>query len=1142
MNFDFSVSSTAFRALLNMDVTKLTKLSEEEIRPILPSLVRMGLISVPDSTLNNSENRRIMLAFLLGVELVNSIVALLSVDFNGLEADAKREQLLRQKIGNSQAESILAQNIESGIALDYERGDSVRRLRLVLSELLFIQSKISEHKNDADFYIKQSDLFDYPVFVPEVSDAISLILAELPCLLSITDMVEILLHVKHGPDIICWTVANFPDCFNEVAISLISNCDKQEEDNGGVKVRTQALSALCEMYPPGAFLVRSKCVELCRMPALTISLTLDHGGSDASDLVAFVSGLLLGNDQFTRNWFAMFIRNRQKRNKESNNALQSLRTALLHHLEEIVELSKGGKLPKSHVVQASALLRLYCALRGIAGIKFQENEISLIVQLLTSQPTPSPEGVRFVSLGLCMLIACPSLISIQEHETKSIEWVRWLVKEEAYFESASGISASFGEMLLLMAIHFHSNQLSAICDLVCSTIGMKIPIRHNTMARMKVIFTQEIFTEQVVTSHAVKVPVTTNLNGNISGFLPIHCIHQLLKSRAFTKYKVSIKDWIYRQICSSVPPLHPCLPALVEVYVNSILFPVKRTYENTNQPISEDEIRIVFRSCTRTVSKGRSKTYIPESPDSNASLTSQLLLLYYVLLYEDVRLSNMPIINANTSNKNKIKKYSNEFLAELPIKYLLQQAQKHQQNFAGLFSPLLRLLATHFPHLSLVDDWLDDEDLKCIAETHTRTISEAMINDTLSVMATCPSHTSQLLMQLLSMLPTQIWSYAHTIIAHFRNILDPGVPRHVQELYKQVWLKLNTVLPRCLWVMTINALVHEKTMLPNINLNQENIILDPLQVLRCDTRVFRCAPILKVLLHVLQACLAASRSQLHQHIQENPLNSAGAANTINNGTYLTSEHERDDLKHALIAAQESVAVQILLEACQETYKDREVNGQFWALREVRSVICSFLHQIFIAEPNLVKLVHFQGYPCDLLPVSVPGIPSMHICLDFIPELLSQPSLDKQIFAVDLISYLSIQYALPKSMSVARLAVNTLSTLLTVLCSDSRVELFVATLPALARTCKAFPPLIEDVVSLLIQLGRICISEASLTSTYPVQCWSTNTNNSHNTADSDHERNLKRIQFGQYSNEYLCQQIQDVFEKIIAQAVLETKVY
>lgn len=27
----------------------------------------------------------------------------------------------------------------------------------------------------------------------------------------------------------------------------------------------------------------------------------------------------------------------------------------------------------------------------------------------------------------------------------------------------------------------------------------------------------------------------------------------------------------------------------------------------------------------------------------------------------------------------------------------------------GLFSPLLRLLATHFPHLSLVDDWIEEE-------------------------------------------------------------------------------------------------------------------------------------------------------------------------------------------------------------------------------------------------------------------------------------------------------------------------------------------------------------------------------------------------------------------------------------------------
>ena len=41
-------------------------------------------------------------------------------------------------------------------------------------------------------------------------------------------------------------------------------------------------------------------------------------------------------------------------------------------------------------------------------------------------------------------------------------------------------------------------------------------------------------------------------------------------------------------------------------------------------------------------------------------------------------------------------------------------------------------------------------------------------------------------------------------------------------------------------------------------------------------------------------------------------------------------------------------------------------------------------------------VPLQGYPSELLPVTVAGIPSMHICLDYIPELLSQPQMDKQV--------------------------------------------------------------------------------------------------------------------------------------------------
>ena len=49
----------------------------------------------------------------------------------------------------------------------------------------------------------------------------------------------------------------------------------------------------------------------------------------------------------------------------------------------------------------------------------------------------------------------------------------------------------------------------------------------------------------------------------------------------------------------------------------------------------------------------------------------------------------------------------------------------------------------------------------------------------------------------------------------------------------------------------------------------------------------------------------------------------------------------------------------------------------------------------------------------------------------------------------------------------------------VLSSDSRPEFFLPTLPALARVARAFPPLIDDVITLLVQLGKISTSHLSI---------------------------------------------------------------
>lgn len=680
-----------------------------------------------------------------------------------------------------------------------------------------------------------------------------------------------------------------------------------------------------------------------------------------------------------------------------------------------------------------------------------------------------------------------------------------------------------------MAIHFHSNQFANISELVCSTLGMKIVLRQNNTSRMKIIFTQEIFTEQVVAAHAVKVPVTLNLNANIQGYLPIHCIHQLLKSRAFSKHKVAIKSWIYKQICNSTVPLHPVMPALIEVYVNSLITSTAKV--TTEQPLSEEEIQTIFNKSEvktqplyRKIIKLEEGERMDVEPIGDATeqcnMTGQLLILYYLMLYEDSRLANMlSILQAG----RQVKSYSTEFLSELPIKYLLQFAQKNQNDFEPLFSPLLRLFITHFPHLSLVDDWIEVEHNNRKSTKIRGNITELNVVDAFEEIQICPSKTIRLLRVMLTKTAIDIWPLATIFIRYFKKILDDSVPRLIQELYKEIWIKLNTILPRHLWVMTINALMPSDEITKNAVLRQENITIEPLQILRCDERVFRCPDALAIILRILQASLAASKIQLSRHIMDKPLFSKGGQ--------LQNENQREELKMALVASQESVAVQILLETCMEIPERDQGSGKDYSLREIRGIVCSYIHQAFIAEPSLAKLVHFQGYPRELLSMTVRGIPSMHICLDFIPELLSMPEMDKQIFAIDLSSHLSLQYAFPKSMSVAKLCINTLTTLLGILSSDTRIEMFRAVLPCIVRFAEAFPPLLDDCTQFLMQLGRIAESQAVLgrkTESMPAV-------------------NFNRIKLDEHAAktknaEKLVEEVRETFTKVCEEAVLKPRIF
>ena len=129
----------------------------------------------------------------------------------------------------------------------------------------------------------------------------------------------------------------------------------------------------------------------------------------------------------------------------------------------------------------------------------------------------------------------------------------------------------------------------------------------------------------------------------------------------------------------------------------------------------------------------------------------------------------------------------------------------------------------------------------------------------------------------------------------------------------------------------------------------------------------------------------------------------------------------------------------------------------------------------------------------------------------------------------------------------------------VLSSEERQRLFNPVLPTFVRFCKAFPPLVEDVVGLLLQYGRITASENSSLplsvdqGLIPVKAENFQSSGSSPRHTMDlvngfgHQDDFVaeiRERLGDKSNAAanLPQPVLDVFEKILTDAVLEKRLY
>ena len=104
LNQNVIPSQKAFCAKRHLDLETIERLDYCQMKPILASVVRMGWCPTLDNSIEWTERRKQIQKMLSGIEVMNSVVNLLSFD-------VRKEQQLRLKCGSNPNDSLLISSL-----------------------------------------------------------------------------------------------------------------------------------------------------------------------------------------------------------------------------------------------------------------------------------------------------------------------------------------------------------------------------------------------------------------------------------------------------------------------------------------------------------------------------------------------------------------------------------------------------------------------------------------------------------------------------------------------------------------------------------------------------------------------------------------------------------------------------------------------------------------------------------------------------------------------------------------------------------------------------------------------------------------------------------------------------------------------
>ncbi|KAG2377342.1 hypothetical protein C9374_009253 [Naegleria lovaniensis] len=730
---------------------------------------------------------------------------------------------------------------------------------------------------------------------------------------------------------------------------------------------------------------------------------------------------------------------------ESGNLFSETKSAELAIFESVKKNPKIQEILSRHIVaelqgeetsvaDTCSLLRLCCALMLLSSYNVFKNDFSLVIASNHNLPVSIHlTKLRFSFLFICgenitaSLSSDLTVIDLPKSNIVQVlrDFIRSLMEVSNSMSTSDTLSShdktTIKNILLLLATNFHAQLYKSIATFVLDTLHptlknakhlshnassyssgsggqqteqTKIPsnklsrqlLDENTLKRqlgdrIANLFVSELFPVEKLAHDILTVtplPFYTADNDYV-----LQCVFRMLKSRLFRKHSVDASDWVFQQVRSLYPvneqiTLHHLIPKIIHELIHSNCIPYA-TMPFDMKLFNDEMILDVFESNT-------------------SNQISRALILYYIL---------------SVNNSVKKHRYGPTIIEKCNVVEVVKYVKEHRKQVGVFYSQLLSAVEElqYLFHLeTLLSEGIFSTEAVAIGSLSDSDISNAiqspmsdqaktkLVLDELRISS--PELSQQHMNEIIYMLDI---SNKEGLMQNFQDVRY-YVFLAFQEWWKWMFSKTN---PMRLALQTANVLVQKESG----ELKYYDIYQNILLLFRVDQRIFQCPPLLDIFLQMLSLFMSASRKFI-----------------------LQSTHSDAGLKDTLIKTQESSILQLLLEYLNprilnngsvESDKPLHEDDGSTDMRIVQRKICQFIHQRFIENPTLSKLIHFQTYNPALLPITVSLIDSIHICMDFILELLNQPKVNQQMFAVQLASYLCEKYPLQRYIDIARAAITKL---------------------------------------------------------------------------------------------------------------------